>query len=172
MNLMREKFRRIGVVTGSVLGAIAVGVFVVGITAPSTASGPMPNSATAPIDLLTDPEPVALVKVSGVKLYAIELNLGGKVCIPSCPPTPPQSPTALEADVAFVVVDLDSGKIAGGMLADPPTGSTFSLSVFGTVTTWTGPTDFATLRGPIDVEPIDSPAITSGATTTTVAGGA
>ncbi len=132
---------------------------------------PPPGVATqpAPIDLLTDPEPVALVEVSGVQFLALQYHFGGPVCLlGTCPAPPSTLATAQEADVDLVVVDLRNGQISGGTLATPPTGSSFTLSNFGPVTSWTGPSSFQHLPEPVRVVPIDSPTIDSGVTSTTI----
>lgn len=151
--------------TGEYTNSGAVGPVMTTLPPPGVTTQP------APINLLNDPEPVALIELSGVPVYVIPINPGGPVCIEACTTAPPRPPTAWEADDVFLVVNLDNGSVSGGEMATPNTGTSFSLSNFGSVASWIGPADFGQLTEPVRAEPVSSPAFNSGSVSSTTAPG-
>jgi hypothetical protein len=107
----------------------------------------------------TEYGPVGLVELSGDRIYWDSQSFmagGGPVCMRYCHRTPPP---IYEARVAFVVVNLTDGMTTGGMIATAPDGSpSFDMSSLGTVSSWTGPSDFgAPPKAQVKAVLVDSP---------------
>ncbi|MGA2531146.1 MAG: hypothetical protein ABSG36_18555 [Acidimicrobiales bacterium] len=100
------------------------------------------GSTSAELSLIPYEEgPVALVEISGVTLRDLSTLLGP----PRCPQKhcKPYIPTAFQAPVAFLVVNLNDGETTGGMIATPPDHkSSFSLGGLGRETSEPGPNAF------------------------------
>jgi hypothetical protein len=120
---------------------------------PSTTQPPPGvTTTTGPpqVDLLHDQQPVALVELTGVTFEQVFTVVGG-ICSGNCTPV---VPPAVLGNVAFVVVLLKDGSISGWTLAEQRNGSSFSLSGFGSVTSWLGPADRQQVTGRVNIQPM------------------